>query len=126
MVAEEQQKAVRSSHREEEEQQRPRRPSHREAQQEALGAEVSTERPTERPNYWGLLSRLSAKVSVISLARARPRTPLFTLMFGQPRERAAIKLISRVVSLSPPISLRFLGSPPKEREITDIGKVTLA
>jgi len=58
------------------------------------------------------LPRLSAKVNVISLARARPRTPLFTLVFGQPRDHAAIKLISRVVSLRPPISLRFLGSPP--------------
>ncbi|MFP3320672.1 MAG: hypothetical protein RXO24_08910, partial [Acidilobus sp.] len=108
MVAEEQQKAVRSSHREEEEQQRPRRSLHREAQQEALGAEASA----ERPNYWGLLSRLSAKVNVTSLIRARPRTPLFTLMFRQPREHTIIKLISRIVSLRPPISLRFLGSPP--------------
>jgi len=58
------------------------------------------------------LPRLSAKVNVISLARARPRTPLFTLMFGQPRERAVIKLIIKVLNLSPQISLRFLGSPP--------------
>ena len=84
-----------------EDQQRPRRPSHREAQQEALGAEASA----ERPNYWGLLPRLSAKVNVISLVRARPRTPLFTLMFRPPKEHAVIKLTSRVVSLKPPISL---------------------
>ncbi len=84
-----------------EDQQSPRRPSHREARQEALGAEASA----ERPNYWGLLPRLSAKVNVISLVRARPRTPLLTLMFRPPRERAVIKSTSRVVSLRPPISL---------------------
>ena len=109
MVAEEQQKAVRSNHRDEEEQQKPRRPSRREAQQEALGAEVSA----ERLNYWSLLPQLSAKVNVISLVRARPRTPLFTLMFRPPREHTAIKLISKVVSLRPPISLMFLGSSPR-------------